>query len=118
MSSSEEFSKRVEDWLSGIEKDFDVGLEEVGHLDAYLKKEFDALDSSADSNPEDAYGRVVKLAAVCGHAARKKDHLVGLLTRYLHRFISVMRKVEKDMGAASFSITASFPFDLSISLTF
>lgn len=118
MSSQEEFYKKIEDWLSGLEKDFDVGVEDVQHLDSYLKKEFDELDSTADQNPDAAYGRVVKLAGVCGHAARRKSHLVSILNKYLHRFISIMKRLQKDMGALSFTITVSFPFDLSISLTF
>lgn len=118
MSSEEDFARKVENWLSGIERDFDIGLEELHDLDSYLGKEFDELDSTADQNPEEAYGRVVRVAAVCGHAARKRSHLVGILTKYIHRFISVMNKLQKDLGAVSFSISVSFPFDISLSLNF
>lgn len=118
MSSLEEFSKRVDDWLKGAEKDLDIGMEEMGQLDGYLNKEFDDLDSTADQDPEGAYGKVIRVAAVCGHAARKKSHLVGLLSKYVHRFISIMNRLQKDLGAVSFSITVSFPFDISLTLNF
>lgn len=118
MSSPEEFSKKIEDWLKGAEKDLDIGVEDMDYLDSYLKKEFDDLDSTADQNPEAAFGRVLKVAAVCAHAARKRSHLVGLLSRYVHRFISVMNRLQKDLGAISFSITVSFPFDISLTLNF
>ena len=118
MTHDEDFSKRVEKWLSGVEKDFDIGFEELQNLDAYLLKEFDDLDSTVAQDPEAAYGRVVRIAAVCGHAARKRSHLVGILTKYIHRFISVMSKLQKELGAISFSISVSFPFDISLSLNF
>lgn len=118
MPSEVDLAKRIEDWFSGAEKELDIGMEDLHNLDAYLMKEFDDLDSTADQDPEEAYGRVVKLAGVCGHAARKRSRLVGLLSKYIHRFISVMNKLQKDLGAVSFSITVSFPFDISITLNF
>ena len=118
MPALEDFSRRVENWLSGVEKDLDISLEDLQGLDAYLKKEFDDLDASADHDPDAAYGKVVKLAAVCGHAARKRNHLVGFLAKYIHRFISVMSRLQKGLGAISFSISVSFPFDISLSLNF
>ena len=118
VSSEEDFAKRIENWLSGIERDFDIGVEGLHDLDSYLMKEFDDLDSTVAQDPEAAYGRVVRIAAVCGHAARKRSHLVGILTKYIHRFVSVMSKLQKELGAISFSISVSFPFDISLSLNF
>ena len=118
MPTLEDFSKRVENWLSGVENDLAIGLEDLQNLDAYLLKEFDDLDSNADQDPDASYGKVIKLAAVCGHAARKRNHLVGMLTKYIHRFITVMNRLQKDLGAISFSISVSFPFDISLSLNF
>lgn len=118
MPSDDRISKKIEDWLSGVEKDFDIGLEDLHDLDSYIRKELDDIDSMVEGDPDTAYGRVMKLAGVAGHAARKRPHLVGLLTGYLHRFISIMKKLQKEMGALSFSISVSFPFDMSITLTF
>ena len=118
MHSLDSFRKKVEDWVNGIENDLDVGIDELHDMENYLKSELDDIESSADADPEGAYGRVVKLAGVCGHAARRKSHLAGIFARYLHRFISIMQKLQKDMGALSFTISVSFPFDLTLSLTF
>jgi hypothetical protein len=118
VTDDHKISKKIEDWLSGAEKDFEIGLDDIRDFDSYIGKELDDIDSIVEGDPNTAYGRVMKLAGVAGHAARKRPHIIGLLTGYLHRFISIMKKVQKEMGAVSFTISVSFPFDLGISLTF
>lgn len=110
--------KRVEDWLKGIEMDIEIGEQDIDDFQDYLESELRDAENTSATNPSEAYGKVVRLASVTSHAARKKPLLVSVLNRYVQRFVNVMGNVKKALGAESFTITVSFPFDLSISLTF
>ena len=118
MTMEDNLRERIDNWLRGVEKEIEIGEHDAAQLESYLEDQMDDAETSSRTNPEEAYGKVVKLASVASHMARRKPALVDLLNRYVQRFVSVMNTVKKALGAVSFSITVSFPFDLSISLTF
>lgn len=118
MAVEDGFSSRIERWFKGLEKDIEIDERDLEHFDSYIMESLKDADSSADSDPNGAYSKIVKLAGVAGHLARKKPFIVEILGKYIQHFESVMKKIEKALGATSFTITVSFPFDLSISLTF
>lgn len=116
--ADEPIGKRIEDWFSGMSHDIHIGEEDLDDFREYLESSLDDAEKSSGSDPEGAYGKVVKLASVTSHAARRKPLLVDVLTKYVKRFITILEEVKKALGALSFTLTVSFPFDLSISLTF
>lgn len=118
MEYDDSFKVRAEKWLKGMEKELEIGEHELDDLKDFMETSLSDADSLSESNPTEAYSRVVKVANVTGHLARKKPALVGLLEHYVDKFIEVMNKVKKALGAVSFTISVSFPFDLGISLTF
>lgn len=118
MADEEDFKSRVESWLRGLKTELEMDEKDLEHLDSYIMESLKDADSSADSDPTGAYSKVVKLANVTGHLARKKPFVVEILGKYVEHFASVMKKVQKALGALSFTISVSFPFDVSISLTF
>ncbi len=118
MEHDDSFKVRAEKWMKGLEDELEIGEHELDDLKDFVDTSLSDADSLSESNPAEAYSRVVKIANVAGHLARKKPALVDLLEHYVDKFISVMTKVKKALGAVSFTISVSFPFDLGISLTF
>lgn len=118
MTEGESFRKKVENWFQGIEQDIELGEHYMDDVGEFFETSLKDAESFSESDPAGAYSKVLKLADVGGHVARKKPALVELLGHYVGRFIAVMEKVKKALGAVSFTITVSFPFDMSISLTF
>lgn len=118
MSEIESFRERAERWVEGLDRDLELGEHYLDDVRDFMESSLKDADSFTDSNPSEAYSRVMKLANVSGHMARKKPALVELLGHYVEKFVDIMNKVKKALGAVSFTITVSFPFDMSISLTF
>ncbi len=118
MTSGEDFSQRIKNWLDGLATDLKVDEHDFEDLERYLLEEFDYADSMSDTSPGEAYGKILEIANLTSKAAVKEPLLVGLLMKYLQRFVNVMNKVQKAMGAASFSIAVSFPFDIDLILNF
>lgn len=118
MTGMETFKDKVEKWIEDFDQELELGEHYLDDVKNYVESSLKDADSFTDSNPSEAYSRVVKLANVSAHMARKKPALVELLGHYVEKFVAIMEKVKKALGAVSFTITVSFPFDMSISLTF
>lgn len=110
--------ERIDNWFRGISGDIEIGESDLDDLEKYLQKELDNAGKLLDTSPAEAYGRVVRLAHATGTMARKKPFIVDLLDKYVQKFVDIMNRVKKALGAVSFTITVSFPFDISLSLTF
>lgn len=118
MGQDGNLEERVERWIRGLERDIEVGEYDLEDLGSYLDRELDDAQTMSSTDPAGAYGKVMKLANSTGVMARKKPMLVELLGKYVKRFVDVMNEIKKALGALSFTITVSFPFDMSLSLTF
>lgn len=110
--------ERIGNWIKGLERDIEFDDREIHDFEDYITRSLDDAESSVSSDPSHAYSSVLKVASVSGHVARKKPFIVDLLSKHLQHIISVLNEIKKAMGATSFSVTVSFPFDLSISLSF
>ncbi len=118
MADNNSFRDRVERWIKGIDSDLELGEHYLDDVREFFESSLAEAEGSSDSDPAGAYSKVLKLANVGAHAARKKPELVEMLGHFVGRFVTVMEKVKKALGAVSFTLTVSFPFDMSISLTF
>ncbi len=118
MAENDSFRDRVERWIKGIDSELKLDEHYLDDVREFIESSLKEAENLSDSAPSDAYGKVLELANVSSHAARRKPVLVEMLGHYVERFIGIMQKVKKSLGALSFSITVSFPFDLYISLSF
>lgn len=118
LAENDSFRDRVERWIKGIDSEIELSGNYADDMREFIEFSLKEAEGLLDSAPSYAYGKVLKLANVSSHAARRKPALVELLGHYVERFIGIMQKVKKALGAVSFSITVSFPFDLYISLSF
>lgn len=116
--ATEEVSQRIKDWLEGIREDLQLDDRDLEQLDVFLQQEFDSAETMSDSNPGDAYGRILGIASISSKAASKKPLMIRVFMKYLNRFVNIMNKVQHAMGAVSFSIGVSFPFDIELVLNF
>lgn len=118
MVETDDIPNKIKTWLRDLKSEVEDEPHILEELDSYLAKEFDTADSISDSQPEEAYGRILRLADLSSKAASKKPLLIRVFTKYLKRFVNAMTNVQKAMGAVSFTISVSFPFNISLSLTF
>lgn len=118
MADNISFGNNVEKWINGIDRELELGEHYLDDMRDFIETSLEEAEAISDSSPSDAYGKVLKLASVGSHTARRKPALVELLSHYVEKFISIMEKVKKALGAVSFSISVSFPFDMFIGLTF
>ncbi len=118
MDGTDSFKERAEKWLKGIYGELEVGENELDQLKDFMESSLREAENYTSSDPSEAYGRLMKLANLSGHLAKKKPVLVELLSHYLQRFVEIMNQIKKALGALSFTIGVSFPFYLSFSLTF
>lgn len=119
MELVDKIRKTMDEWLETGEVEFGDIIEATEkHWDEFINQEFDAIENDLKTDPGKAYGHVVTLANYTGHAAEKNPRIIKILTGYIRKFIDVMHKLKTLLGAASFSVSVSTPFYLSLSLTF
>lgn len=118
MVDLDEIPEKIRKWLEDVGSELKIGEEDLADLEAFLQSEFDKADSVSDSEPTEAYARVIRIADISSRTASKRPFLIRLFMKYLQRFVDVMKRVQKSMGAISFSISVSFPFNVSITITF
>lgn len=119
MDSDERIEKSLQDWLQrGEVKLRDLLDTTDDHWRAFFKKEVGLIEEEVDKEPEKAYGHIMSLFSFIGGSSRKVPRLAKLLAEFVRDITDVMTKIKKALGAESFSITLSVPFDISVSLTF
>lgn len=119
MDNIEKIRGSLDKWLESGEMDVKDFLETADeHWESFINSEFSKIEDELKTDPEKAYSHLVSLANFTGHAAHKKPRIIRVLSGFIRRFIDVMRKLKTALGAGSFSVTVSFPFDLSLTLTF
>lgn len=112
------FDEKVERWIKDLDANIGLGEHYVDDLKMYMEKTLKEIEDISMSDAKEAYGKLIRLAGVGSHAAGRKHELVELFGHYVDHFSKIMEKVRIALGAASYTISVSFPFDMGISLTF
>ncbi len=119
MSSVDSIAQSFEEWLQRGEvrlRDLISATDE--HWREYFSREIDQISQEVDDAPERAYAHLLSLVGFAGSNSGKSPRIVKILGEYVRKLADIMGKIAKALGASSFSIIVSVPFDLSIDLTF
>lgn len=119
MDADDRIKKSFGDWLKKGEVKLRDLLDTTDeHWRAFLKKEMGLINEEVEKEPEKAYGHIMSLLSFIGGSSRKVPRLARLLAEFVKDITTSMTKIKNALGAESFSIILSVPFDISVSLTF
>lgn len=91
--------------------------QEIGrHFPEFLTRNPAAIASTADS--DEALDRFTELTTLTNQASQKDPKLIAKLGRHTSKLRNAARDLALRVGAESFSISVSFPGEVSVSFTF
>ncbi len=119
MDIEDKIKESFVDWLKHDEtKLMEVFGASDEHWMKFMQQEMEEIESEVLKEPEKAYSHLLSLVGFSCRATKDRPRTASLLTSFLRKFKDILGKIKTALGAESFSITFSIPFDVSVSLTF
>jgi len=96
-----------------------VSSQDIEDIDKIVESEIERINNLIDEEKEDdAFASLLQLTSTINLSISQKPSLVRGLEKWINKIRSALKRLAKKVGANSFSITAGFPWGVSVSVSF
>ncbi len=113
-----ETSAIFERWLKNpVNLDHDLSDYHLQNIPAFLDSKMQEISRNAETHPDHAFAQLLEVIGFINAVIRKKPGILDRLAELISKFKDALARIASSKLADSYSISAGFPLNVSLSLS-
>jgi|GEM_PF-1732090 len=104
-------------WIDGQIIDYGLGQPNLSQTEDFFAKKAEEIYHETESSADQAFVDMLQLVAFINTVSSKKPDILGKLAEIVAKLKRALERIAEEKIADSYSISAGFPFGISVGLS-